>query len=108
MRLDFVTLVRDDEVGVPRSNLFLQTPRRFVVNYSYLQRRAGHVPERVRFLFAAALEHGESVVEVRILAELLVPHADNRERRDNQNSFDASGVVQRTGDCDGCKGFAGA
>jgi len=63
------------------------------------------VPERICFLFAAALEHGEGVIKGGKLAKLLVPNADDRERRDDQRSFDSSGIVQRTGCGDGYQRF---
>ena len=88
--LDLVTLVADDHVRPPRGQLLFQAPCALVIHHQHLQRRAGHMPNGVRLPRARAFQHGERIVVIREFAEFVLPHAENGQRRDHQQTADVA------------------
>ena len=106
MGLDFVALVSNDEVGLPREDFLFQPPRRFVVDHGHLQGGARKVPEGIGLFCAAAGEHREGVSEIRKLGELVLPDAEDGEGGHDQRPMNVAGEVQRPGDADAGDRFA--
>ena len=88
--LDLVALVADDAVRLPCGQLLLQAPRGFVVHHQYLQGGPVHVADGIGLARAGAGEHGEVVVESGEAFKLVLPHAEDGQRRDHQQAADVA------------------
>ena len=106
--LNLVALVADDAIRLPRSQLLFQAPCALVIHHQHLQRRAGHMPDGVRFPRAGALQHGERIVVIREFAEFVLPYAKNGQRRDHQQALNALLLPETAYDGDGGERFARA
>lgn len=66
------------------------------------------MPDGIDLPGGGAFEHSQRVVEGGKLLELVLPHAQDGQRRDDQQALDAPGVPKRAGDGDGGQGLAGS
>ena len=105
--LDLVTLVADDAVRLPCSQLLLQAPRRFIIHHQHLQGGPVHVADGVGLARAAAREHSEVVAEGGEAFKLVLPYAEDGQRRDHQQVLDFSLQPQTADDGDGSQRLAG-
>ena len=106
--LDLVALVADDAVRFPRGQLLFQAPCAFIIHHQYLQRRTGHMPDGVRLPRAGALQHGERIVVIREFAKFVLPHAENGQRRDHQQTLNALLLPETAHDGDSRERLASA
>ena len=88
--LDLVPFVADDAVRPPRGQFLLQAPCGFVVHHQYLQGGPVHVADGIGLARAGAGEHGEVVVESGEAFKLVLPHAEDGQRRDHQQAADVA------------------
>ena len=82
---DLVALVRDNQVGVPCGQSLFQPPCGLIVYDHHLQGGAGHVPQGIQLLVAAAGQNRQRIREGGKFLKFLLPYAKDGERGHNQH-----------------------
>lgn len=105
---NLVPFIADDEVAIPGDKLFFQPPRGFVVDDGDLQAMCRNLSQFLDFLGFTAIQYGDRILKIRELTKLLLPNAEDGQRRDDKHSLDLLIEEQSPGDRDGYKRFASA
>ena len=105
--LQFVSFVRDHQVGVICQQFFFEPPRTFVIHDHYLQALVRQLGQLLLFLCRCTFEDRQRIWEVGELFKFLFPDAKDGKRRYYQHTVDLAVLVHtsRHGNAHDC--FAG-